>query len=81
MNERLRSLGNEFKLALDVLEYDESVEDAIQYACNNAVVATTLSAARQLTFVDKEKVLYTHLHTCSHTLVHTFINTLMRIQT
>ena len=56
MNERLRSFGSDYKLALDVLEFDENISPAIEYACNNAVIATTLAAARQLTFVDKQKV-------------------------
>ena len=56
INERHRNLGSKFTLALDVLQYDESIEKAVQYALSGAVICETLEDARYLCFQKREKV-------------------------
>jgi structural maintenance of chromosome 1 len=48
--ERLRSLGGSSKLALDLVEYDPSVEKAVLFSLGSAVVCDTLEEARSIAF-------------------------------
>ena len=56
INERHRNLGSRYTLAIDVLQYDEAIEKAVQYALSGAVVCETLEDARYLCFQKREKV-------------------------
>jgi len=54
--ERHRLLGPNYKLAVDVLEFDESLSRAVQYALAGVVICETLEDARELCFKRREKV-------------------------
>uniref|UniRef100_A0A7S2SMC1 Structural maintenance of chromosomes protein n=1 Tax=Mucochytrium quahogii TaxID=96639 RepID=A0A7S2SMC1_9STRA len=54
--ERHRQLGPGFRLAVDILEYDESLEKAIQHALHGVVICETLGDARDLCFKRHERV-------------------------
>lgn len=56
LDESLRELGGTCKLAIDVILFDNVVRSAVQFACNNAVVCSTLDEARNLRFKRSVKV-------------------------
>ena len=45
-----RQLGGTIKLVLDVVQYDDSVHQAMLYACGNALVCDTMEEARSFSF-------------------------------
>ncbi len=56
LDESLRELGGSCKLASDVILFDDSIAKAVQFACNNAIVCSTLDEARELRFKRKISV-------------------------
>lgn len=52
VNDRLRSVTKGARLAIDVIQYDPSVERAMQHACGSSIVCDTMDIAR---FVCYEK--------------------------
>lgn len=55
VEESHRQLGGTFKLVQDVIEYDESIQAAVQYACGNALLCEHMSEARALCFGNGQK--------------------------
>ncbi|PWN30250.1 RecF/RecN/SMC protein [Jaminaea rosea] len=53
INDRLRSVARGARLAIDVIQYDASLELAIQYVCGNALVCDTMDVARHLSYERK----------------------------
>ncbi|CAH0479920.1 unnamed protein product [Peronospora belbahrii] len=56
INERFRSLGNNIKLVVDVIECDTEIEPALHYAVGDTVVCDSIDIARDLCFRQNEKV-------------------------
>ncbi len=56
INERLRNLGSQYRLTIDVIDFDDNIEIAVRYACGNSIIANSLEDARKLAFSDNEKV-------------------------
>lgn len=54
--ERHRQLGPNFKLAIDLLEYNDDLDKAMQYALAGVVICDTLQDARDLCFRRRERV-------------------------
>ncbi|KAF9903578.1 Structural maintenance of chromosomes protein 1 [Linnemannia zychae] len=50
VNDRLRSLAKGARLAIDVVQYDENLERAIQYVCGNALVCDTMEVAKHICY-------------------------------
>ncbi|KAF9116235.1 Structural maintenance of chromosomes protein 1 [Mortierella sp. AM989] len=50
VNDRLRSLAKGARLAIDVVQYDEALERAIQYVCGNALVCDTMEVAKHVCY-------------------------------
>ena len=50
VNSNLKGLHPGMRLAIDTIEYDNSVERAMSYACGNSIVCDTLQIARELVF-------------------------------
>ncbi|KAF9431252.1 Structural maintenance of chromosomes protein 1 [Podila epigama] len=50
VNDRLRSLAKGARLAVDVIQYDETLETAIQYVCGNALVCDTMEVAKHVCY-------------------------------
>ncbi|KAF9132579.1 Structural maintenance of chromosomes protein 1 [Mortierella sp. 14UC] len=50
VNDRLRSLVKGARLAIDVVQYDENLERAIQYVCGNALVCDTMEVAKHICY-------------------------------
>ncbi|KAK3827829.1 MAG: LOW QUALITY PROTEIN: cohesin complex subunit psm1 [Benniella sp.] len=48
VNDRLRTLSKGARLAIDVVQYDEALERAIQYVCGNSLVCDTVDVAKHL---------------------------------
>lgn len=67
IDHRLRSISSGARLAFDVIEYDEKLKRAIQYACGNAVVCDDLSVARMICY---EKKLEVKAVTLDSTVIH-----------
>jgi len=56
IKEKLRQLTSQtVKLAIDVLQYDNSIAKAIAYACGNTLICSTLDEAKQLAFGGEER--------------------------
>ncbi|EIE20863.1 RecF/RecN/SMC protein [Coccomyxa subellipsoidea C-169] len=55
VNERLRLLGGTAKLALDLLEYDTSLERAFLTVCGNTLVCDSVDEARALAYSANER--------------------------
>ncbi|KAM3567190.1 hypothetical protein VYU27_010659, partial [Nannochloropsis oceanica] len=56
-NERYRALGEEFRLAVDVIDCEEDIRPAVAYAVGpNTIICDTLDDARHLCFRKNEKV-------------------------
>ena len=53
VKESLRKVGGSFRMLIDVLDFDESVKNAILYACGDALVCETLEEARNLCYSSK----------------------------
>lgn len=56
INERFRSLGNNIKMVVDVIECDAEIEPALHYAVGDTVVCDSIDIARDLCFRQNEKV-------------------------
>jgi len=56
VQERHRKLGDKFKLAVDLLEFDAGLASVINYALGGVVICDTLEDARILCFTRKERV-------------------------
>ncbi|DAZ99111.1 TPA: hypothetical protein N0F65_008416 [Lagenidium giganteum] len=56
LNERFRSLGNNIKLVVDVIECEPEIEPALIYAVSDTVVCDSIDVARDLCFRQNEKV-------------------------
>ncbi|KAI8346478.1 putative SMC1-chromosome segregation protein [Mortierella sp. GBAus27b] len=50
VNDRLRTLSKGARLAIDVVQYDEVLERAIQYVCGNALVCDTMDVAKHVCY-------------------------------
>ncbi|KAF9100480.1 Structural maintenance of chromosomes protein 1 [Mortierella sp. GBA35] len=50
INDRLRSLVKGARLAIDVVQYDETLERAIQYVCGSALVCDTMEVAKHVCY-------------------------------
>ncbi|KAF9959163.1 Structural maintenance of chromosomes protein 1 [Mortierella alpina] len=50
VNDRLRSLVKGARLAIDVVQYDETLERAIQYVCGHALVCDTMEIAKHVCY-------------------------------
>ncbi|KAF9435609.1 Structural maintenance of chromosomes protein 1 [Entomortierella beljakovae] len=50
INDRLRNLAKGARLAIDVVQYDEALERAIQYVCGNALVCDTMEVAKHVCY-------------------------------
>lgn len=53
--EKLRMLGGTAKPVIDVIQFDPSLQKAIQYAVGNTLVCETLEEARKLAFGGKDR--------------------------
>lgn len=53
-SERMKNLGNQYKPCIDLVECNESVRIAVQYALDNTVVCDSLESAQHLCFVRGE---------------------------
>ncbi|KAG5190386.1 structural maintenance of chromosomes 1 protein [Tribonema minus] len=56
VGERLRALGPQFRLAIDVIQCDDDIRPAVAFAVGNTVVAESLNDARDLRFRRNEQV-------------------------
>ncbi|KAF9402001.1 Structural maintenance of chromosomes protein 1 [Mortierella sp. AD011] len=56
INDRLRSLAKGARLAIDVVQYDEALERAIQYVCGNALVCDTMDVAKHVCYELNQQV-------------------------
>ncbi|TYZ67259.1 hypothetical protein PybrP1_001466 [[Pythium] brassicae (nom. inval.)] len=56
INERFRTLGDNIKLVVDVIECDAEIEPALLYAVGDTVVCDSIDVARDLCFRQHEKV-------------------------
>lgn len=56
INDRLRSVAKGARLAIDVVQFDTSLERAMQYACGNALVCDTIDVARNICYEKKQEV-------------------------
>ncbi|KAG0249255.1 Structural maintenance of chromosomes protein 1 [Mortierella polycephala] len=50
VNDRLRSLTKGARLAIDIVQYDEALERAIQYVCGHALVCDTVDIAKYVCY-------------------------------
>lgn len=50
LNDRLRSLERGARLAVDVIQFDPSVERALHHACGNALVCDNMEIARRVCY-------------------------------
>ncbi|KAJ1023907.1 hypothetical protein NDA13_004741 [Ustilago tritici] len=53
INDRLRSIARGARLAVDVIQFDASIERAIHHACGNALVCDTMDIARNAVYEKK----------------------------
>nr|WJN25064.1 condensin complex subunit [Farysia itapuensis] len=56
INDRLRSIAKGARLAVDVIQYEPSIERAIHHACGNSLVCDTLEVARHVCYERKVEV-------------------------
>ncbi|CAM9460632.1 unnamed protein product [Chrysoparadoxa australica] len=56
IQERLRSLGQQFRLCVDLIQCDSAIKQAVHFAVGNTIVADTLDDARELCFKRSERV-------------------------
>ncbi|WFD32401.1 Structural maintenance of chromosomes protein 1 [Malassezia sp. CBS 17886] len=55
-HDRLRTLSQYARLAIDICQYSPAVERAVQYACGNALVCDSLGVARHLCYERGQRV-------------------------
>ena len=56
INDKFRSFAKGARLAVDVLEFDSSVERAIHYSCGNALVCDTMDIAKHVVYDKGQEV-------------------------
>ena len=56
INDKYRSFAKGARLAVDVLEFDGSVERAIHYACGNALVCDSMDVAKHVVYEKGQEV-------------------------
>ena len=56
INDRLRSLSPQARLAIDVIQYAPVIERAVSYACGNAMICDTLDVARNICYERAQRV-------------------------
>jgi structural maintenance of chromosome 1 len=56
INDRLRNIATGARLAVDVLQFDASIERAMHFACGNALVCDTIAIARMICYEKKQEV-------------------------
>ena len=56
INDRLRSLSPQARLAIDVIQYAPVIERAVSYACGNAMICDTLDVARNICYDRAQRV-------------------------
>lgn len=56
INDRLRTLSPHARLAMDVIQFDPSVERAMHFACGNTVLCDTMDVARTLSFERNQRI-------------------------
>ena len=56
INDRLRSLSPQARLAIDVIQFPPAVERAVHYACGNTMVCDTLDVARNICYERGQRV-------------------------
>ena len=83
VDDALRNLGKKYRLAIEVMQFEDAFFPAMQFACDNAIVCDDMDAAR---YVCVCACMYGHLcacmyewdvHACirAHTHVHASIHT------
>lgn len=50
VNDKYRSFARGARLAIDVIQYEPSVERAMQHACGNSLVCDTIDIARSVCY-------------------------------
>lgn len=50
VNEKLRSVAKGVRLAVDLIQYDPSLERAIHHACGSAIVCDSMEVAKQVVY-------------------------------
>lgn len=56
VNDKFRSFAKGARLAIDVIQYEPSVERAMQHACGNALVCDTMEIARHVCYDKGQEV-------------------------
>lgn len=56
INDKFRSIAKGARLAVDVIQYDASVERAMHHACGNALVCDTMEIARLVCYDKGQEV-------------------------
>ncbi len=56
INDKYRSFVKGARLAVDILEFDGSVERAIHYACGNALICDTMEVAKHVVYERGQEV-------------------------
>jgi structural maintenance of chromosome 1 len=56
INDKYRSFVKGARLAVDVLEFDSSVERAIHYSCGNALVCDNMDVAKHVVYDKRQEV-------------------------
>lgn len=56
VNDRLRSVSLQARLAIDVVQFPPATERAVQFACGNTVICDTLDVARNVSYERNERV-------------------------
>ena len=56
INDKFRSFAKGARLAVDVIQFDPSLERAIHHACGNALVCDTIDIARHVCFDKGQEV-------------------------
>ncbi|PWN23168.1 cohesin complex subunit psm1 [Microstroma glucosiphilum] len=67
INDRLRSVAKGARLAIDVIQFDASLERAMQYVCGNALVCDSMQVARDISY---EKAVDAKTVTLDGTIIH-----------
>jgi structural maintenance of chromosome 1 len=50
VNDKLRSFARGARLAIDCVQYDDAVSQAIAYACGSAMICDTMDVARYICY-------------------------------
>ena len=64
INDKFRSIAKGARLAVDVIQFDASVERAMHHACSNALVCDTLDVARYVVYDKGQEVKGTNWSLC-----------------